>query len=159
MIMQFRGTYVVMADFIIGMRTGAIDHGGTDFDVHARVKYRSGAFSDWKNLDNRGDDREQGDTDFYLVSFPSGAISKLELRVRHEPQNANRPTTYDDWYLTWVAVAEVALPGLKDGLYYHPNEYFSVPKGDLSWHTLDLGSSKAIPFEIIALLIKKAITW
>lgn len=142
-----------MATFVIATRTGAVDHGGTDFDVHARVKYKTGAFSNWKVLNNPGDDREQGDTDGYLVSFPSGPIEKLELRVKHEPQNVSRPSTYDDWYLTWVAIAEADLTGLKDGLYYHPNEYFSVPKGDSSWHTLDLGSSATIPFEVVSKLV------
>jgi hypothetical protein len=143
-----------MADFLIVTRTGAVDHGGTDFDVHARVQYNSGAFSDWKVLNNPGNDREQGDVDGYLVSFPSGNIKKLELRVKHAPENVNKPATYDDWYLTWAAVAEASLSGLKDGLFYHPNEYFSVPKGDTSWHTLKIGSPKNIPFEIIGEMIK-----
>lgn len=45
-----------MATFVIATRTGSIDHGGTDFDVHAHVKYSNGSFSEWENLDNRGDD-------------------------------------------------------------------------------------------------------
>jgi hypothetical protein len=142
-----------MATFVIATRTGSIDHGGTDFDVHARVKYSNGSFSEWKNLDNRGDDREQGDVDTYLVSLPSGSIDKLQLRVRHEPQNRERKPEWDDWYLTWLAVAEVDLPVLKDGLYYHPNEYYSVPKGDKDWHILNLGAPKKIPLEVASKLL------
>jgi hypothetical protein len=142
-----------MATFLIATRTGHVDHGGTDFDVHARVKYSNGSFSEWKNLDNRGDDREQGDLDIYSVSLPSGSIDKLQLRVKHERGNVLRDPKWDDWYLTWLAVAEINLLRLKDGLYYHPNQYFSVPKGDLGWHILDLGAPTKIPLEVASTLL------
>jgi hypothetical protein len=151
-----------MADFAIVHRTGAKPHGGTDYDVQARIVYTSGSVSDWKTLDNSGNDREQGDVDCYRVSFPSGKPKSLQMRVKHEAANVNRDPNYDDWYLTWLAVAEIdtsipLAPRIKDGLYYHPNQYFTVRKGDASWNILDLGAPADIPIEKIAEIIASII--
>lgn len=142
-----------MADLIIAIRTGDVKKGGTDLDVDVKLIYSDGSQSNWKTLDNAGDDRERGDLNIYRVDAGSVDVSKLLMRVKHEPQHVNADVSYDAWYLSWIAIARPNLSGKQ--LFYRPNKWVEVPKGDPNWHNVDIGSpSLSIPGDVIKDLMK-----
>jgi len=81
-------------------RTGTQTHNGTDDNVWARLGFRSSygyTTHSWYELNNWGDDREEGDWDYYLIrSYISGqAVSWVETRWA---QLALQGT--DGWFVT-----------------------------------------------------------
>lgn len=127
-----------MADLIIAIRTGDVNKAGTDFDVDIKLVYSDGTQSNWKTLDNAGDDRERGDLNVYRVDGGSGEVAELSMRVKHEPAHINKDVSYDAWYLSWIAVSRTNLSGKQ--LFYRPNRWVEVAQGDPNWHDVGLGS-------------------
>lgn len=86
--------------FSIVTRTGTQTHNGTDGDVYGRLNFasnRGNTTSKWFSLDNFGDDREEGDWDYYLVRAPITNSSISFARARWA-QLALRGT--DGWFPT-----------------------------------------------------------
>jgi hypothetical protein len=127
-----------MADLIIAIRTGDVKKGGTDFDVDVKLTYSDHSQSNWKTLDNAGDDRERGDLNVYRVDGGSGEVAKLSMRVKHEAAHLNDDVSYDAWYLSWIAVTRTNLSGKQ--LFYKPNRWVEVAQGDPNWHDVELGN-------------------
>jgi hypothetical protein len=137
-----------MADLIIAIRTGDVKKGGSDFDVDVKLIYSDGSQSNWKTLDNSGDDRERGDLNVYRVDGGSGEVAKLSMRVKHEQQHLNDDVSYDAWHLSWIAVTRTNLSGKQ--LFYRPNQWVEVAQGDPNWHDVGLGNPDlSIPGEVI----------
>lgn len=137
-----------MADLIIAIRTGDVNKAGTDFDVDIKLVYSDGTQSNWKTLDNAGDDRERGYLNVYRVDGGSGEVANLIMRVKHEPAHLNNDVSYDAWFLSWIAVTRTNLSGKQ--LFYRPNKWVEVAQGDPNWYDVGLGSPDlSIPGEVI----------
>lgn len=150
-----------MSDLVIAIRTGDVKKAGTDLDVDVKLTYSDGSKSDWKRLDTPGDDHERNTVTTHRINAGSGKVSGITLRVKHEPAHLNDDISYDAWFLSWIAISRTDLSGHQ--LFYRPNKWVEVPKGDPSWHNVDLGSpSLSIPADEIGEIVKfvgKIFSW
>jgi hypothetical protein len=103
-------------------------------DVHVRFVYNDASKSVWYNLDNRGDDREQGDRDEYELGVPNASsIVDTEMRVRHEPDHVNDDVWYDAWYFQWM---RIETPARSIG--YDYDGWVKVPQGQRGFQEVSL---------------------
>lgn len=117
----------------VHLKTGSVPAAGTDYDVEMRFKYNDGSFSNWCALDNDGDDREAGDTNYYDVSIPNPAsVIDVEMRVRHD-SHINEDAAYNAWYLEYMWIYTPSL-----NILYAYDGWIAVPKGNPEWHSVKL---------------------
>lgn len=117
----------------VHLKTGSVDRAGTDYDVEMRFKYNDGSFSGWYILDNEGDDREAGSTDYYEIQIPNpGSVVDAEMRVKHD-EHINEDVWYNAWYLEYMWVYTPSL-----NILYAYDAWVIVPKGDPEWHAVKL---------------------
>lgn len=126
------------ADYALTLNTCELTYSGTDDTVMGQVVFKSGAATRWVEFDKGGyNDFEQGDSDTYHFSAPSGQVSGVRLRK----------VGNDDWCFTgpmrlkWKGrQALVDRPAQHTWITEDPSGYdepnFTYPSGKLHYHNL-----------------------
>jgi hypothetical protein len=125
----------------IGLKTSDIAGAGTNCYIHGTLNFCSGGSEGPWNLDNDGDDNEQGDYDVYAVEINSiQKIASLRLSVQKSDDDAPK------WHLAYVRISDWD-GGHWEGdqwveaIYYGEyNNWIDPPAG--SWLHVDVPVSK-----------------
>ncbi len=130
--------------FRLRTKTGPQTNNGTDANVYGRLNFasnRGNITTKWFNLDNFGDDREEGDWDYYLLRAPINGSSISWARARWG-QLALKGT--DGWFPTdfdiymYPSYQTVSATG-SSHLYSHPNVWLDNSSSS-SWDYYNTGT-------------------
>ena len=104
------------------IKTGTVDHSGTDCEVYGQLVDENGKESGWTHLSEIHPDKdafENGDESTFYISVPSdfGKIQYVELK------SESNGSSCSDWYIDDITVKQIQGSNVGDGFSVNPDQW------------------------------------